>query len=186
MDRRIFNANQWAQQERNQLSGMLTLKSVHTKVRALEKKKIFLRKKKPKCVKIRLSNPLQYLTHVLKSKYCHLDGSTHQRISNKFRNNHKHTLQSPTWPHYTELAVGLWTGSVWACITLGALRQRSITVTSVGLYFMAGLGRWVARWWRRAGVWDVTAQDLVCATPRGYQACNERILLIFRYMSCVV
>lgn len=49
---------------------------------------------------------------MLESKYYHLDGFTHQRISNKFRNNHKHTLQSPTWWHCTQLAVDLWTDSV--------------------------------------------------------------------------
>lgn len=51
--------------------------------------------------------PERFDTHVLESKYCHLDGSTQQRISNKFRNNHKHTLQSPAWLHCEQLAVDL-------------------------------------------------------------------------------
>lgn len=50
-------------------------------------------------------------------------------------------------------------------------------MTSVGLYFMAGLGQWTVRgWWGRgSGIWDFTAQDLISLTPGGYraQACNE-------------
>lgn len=179
MDRRIFNANQWAQQERNQLSGVLTLKSVHrkknihinsTEVQALEKKK----KEKIHASGSLPSNLLQYLTHmcwrvniaiwmdpVIKEYQTNSETITNML----YKAPHGYTVHGELW-------ICEQTASEHAS-HLGVLRQRSITVTSVGLYFMAGLGQWTVRWrWR-----DVTAQDLISTTPRGYQAraCNERL-----------
>ena len=93
--------NQWHAYSKN-LSTHKMIRLHNTKEQALKDALLKQINKKKK-----LQPPEIFDTHVLKGKYSHLEGSTCQRISNKIGNNHKHTLQRPTWLHCARHAVDL-------------------------------------------------------------------------------